>query len=263
MLRTYKFFIITLLFSFISKGAMASTYEVPLKEVDWHFEGMTGTFDKQAIQRGFKVFREVCSACHSLKRIAFRNLQEVGFSEEEVKAIASSYDIADGPDDEGEMFTRPGRPSDYFPLPFANEKAARAANNNNALPPDLSLIIKAREDGANYVYSLLTGYSEPPADFVLGENMHYNPYFAGGGKQFSMIPPLLQNEQVKYDDGTEATIEQMSKDVVNFLQWAAEPEMEQRKSLGFKVLIFLSIFTLVFYWAKVSIWRRIEKNNRP
>jgi ubiquinol-cytochrome c reductase cytochrome c1 subunit len=242
----------------LASQAVATEDHKPFKKVDWSFEGVFGNFDRQAIQRGFKVYKEVCSVCHSLKRVAFRNLSEIGFSEEEVKAIAAGYTVQDGPNDEGEMFERPGKPSDYFPSPYANDKAARAASNNGALPPDQSLIVKAREDGANYIYSLLTGYETPPADFQLGENMHYNPYYASGGSQFSMIPPLLKDDQVEYVDGTKATVDQMAKDVVNFLQWASEPEMEQRKGLGFKVLIFMAIFTLVFYFAKKSIWNRVK-----
>ncbi len=228
------------------------------RQIDWPFDSMRGQFDREAAQRGFQVYQEVCSACHSLKRIAFRNLQELGFSEEEVKVVAANRSVIDGPDDEGEMYERPGKQSDYFPPPYPNEKAARAANNNGALPPDLSLIVKARPNGANYVYSLLTGYETPPEGFVLGENMHYNPYFAGGGQQFSMMPPLTQDGQVEYQDGTKATVDQMSHDVVNFLQWAAEPEMEKRKHLGMKVLVFLAIFTILFYFAKRRIWKNIK-----
>lgn len=231
----------------------------PPEQIEWSFEGQFGKFDRVAIQRGFQVYKEVCSACHSLKRIAFRNLEEVGFSTEEVKAIASEYSIVDGPDNEGEMFERPGKPSDYLPPPYPNEKAASAANNNNALPPDLSLIVKARHDGANYVYSLLTGYQEPPSYFNLGENMYYNPYFSGGGRQFSMIPPLMEAGLVTYqNENIESTIEQMAYDVVNFLQWAAEPEMEKRKSLGAKTLVFLAVFTVLFYLLKNKIWKRIK-----
>lgn len=238
----------------------ASGHDAPEKpkQMVWPFDGMTGKFDRQAIQRGFKVYKEVCSACHSLKRVAFRNLSDLGYSEAQIKSIAAGYNIPDGPNDEGEMFERPGRPSDNFPPPYPNDKAARASNNNGALPPDLSLIIKARHDGANYVYSLLTGYSEPPHGFQLGENMHYNPYFAGGGHQFSMTPPLIKEGQVQYDDGTKATVDQMARDVVNFLQWAAEPEMEQRKSMGMRVLIFAALMTVVFYMAKVRIWKRVK-----
>lgn len=244
----------------IAPSAFASVDKLPPKEVEWQFNGAFGTFNRQSIQRGFKVYKEVCAACHAIKHIAFRNLRDIGFSEEEVKSIAAGYNVPDGPNDEGEMFERPGRPSDHFPAPYVNEKAARAANNG-AYPPDLSLIVKAREDGANYVYTLLTGFQAAPADFEVGENMHYNPYFAGGGKQLAMTPPLVAEGQIQYDDGTKATIDQMSKDMVNFLQWAAEPEMEQRKSLGIKVIIFLIIFTTVMYLAKVRIWRRIKDND--
>lgn len=238
--------------------ASATDDILPPKEQDWTFDGPLGKFDLVSIQKGFQVYREVCSVCHSLKRIAFRNLTEIGFSPDEVKALAAEYMIADGPNDDGEMFERPGRPSDYFPSPYANEKAARAANNNNALPPDLSLIVKARENGANYVYSLLTGYIDPPNFFQLGENMHYNPYFAGGGQQFSMIPPLTKPGQVAYLDNANPTVDEMAHDVVNFLQWAAEPEMEKRKSLGFKVISFLIIYTLVFYLLKRKVWKRVR-----
>ena len=249
-------FIILLCIAF-GQTALAADDITPPKQMDWAFDGVTGTFDKQAIQRGFKVYKEVCSACHGVSRIAFRNLKEIGFSDEEIKAIASEYSIVDGPDDEGEMYERAGRPSDYLPSPFANEKAARASNNG-AYPPDLSLIVKARQDGANYVYSLLTGYEPAPEGFALGENMNYNPYFAGGGKQFAMTPPLMSKGQVEYQDGTESTVEQMAYDVVNFLQWTAEPEMESRKSLGIKVMIFMSFFTLMFYFAMKRIWKRVK-----
>lgn len=257
MFVQYLAFIVLSIFIGISP-ALAADDKLAPKEMEWHFDGHFGTFNRQAIQRGFKVYKEVCSVCHSIKRIAFRNLAEVGFSEDEVKSLAAGYNVVDGPDDEGEMFERPGRASDIFPEPYANEKAARAANNNGALPPDLSLIVKARPGGANYVYSLLTGYQDPPSNFELGENMHYNPYFAGGGKQFSMIPPLLEKGQVEYEDGTEPTIEQMAYDVTNFLQWAAEPEMEARKRLGAATMIFLVIFTGIFYFAYKRIWTRVK-----
>jgi len=227
------------------------------KQVEWSFDGMNGVFDRQSIQRGFKVFKEVCSACHSVNRLAFRNFAEVGFSDQEIKALAAEYTVIDGPNDEGEMFERPAKPADQVPGPYANEKAARASNNG-AYPPDLSLIIKARVDGANYVYSLLTGYSAPPQGFNLGENMHYNPYFSGGGSKLAMTPPLVSDGQISYPDGTASTIEQMSKDVVNFLQWAAEPEMEERKKIGISVMLFLIIFTLLFYLAKKRIWKNVK-----
>lgn len=236
-------------------GALAVKEAKHPKQVPWTFDGVQGHFDRQSIQRGLQVYKEVCAACHGLKRVALRSLQDVGFSEAEVKALAAGYTVQDGPNDDGEMFDRPGRPSDHFPSPFANEQAARAANNG-AYPPDLSLITKARHDGANYLYSLLTGYGEPPADFQLNEGMHYNPYFPG--KQIAMPQPIMSDGQVTYEDGTSATVDQMSRDVVNFLQWAAEPEMEQRKMMGIKVMIFLGIMSVLFFFAKRRVWQNIH-----
>lgn len=239
---------------FLPASVMAGGGGVYLKQVVWPFDGIVGHFDRPAIQRGFQVYKEVCSSCHGLELLSYRNLQQVGFSEGEVKAIAAEYNVQDGPDAEGEMFERPARPSDPFVSPFANEQAARASNNG-AFPPDLSLIAKARVDGPNYVYSLLTGYSEAPADVTIPEGMHYNKYFPGG--QIAMAAPLAA-DQVSYIDGTAATVDQMSRDVVQFLQWAAEPEMEQRKKMGVKVLLFLSVFTLLFIIAKKRVWARLE-----
>ena len=227
------------------------------KQENWQFDGMFGSFDKNSVQRGLKVYKEVCAACHSLKRVSFRNLEDIGFSKAQVKSFAAEYEVERGPNQEGEMYSDKAKPHDYFPDPYPNEQAARAANNN-AYPVDLSLIVKARIDGANYVYSLLTGFGEAPEGFVVNENMYYNPYFAAGGSQLSMTPPLHTDEQVEYDDGTKATIDQMAMDVVNFLQWAAEPEMEQRKSLGVKTLLFVLIFTILFYFAKKRVWKKVK-----
>lgn len=239
----------------VASGAViASTDALRPKQVKWQFNGMFGTFDRTSIQRGFQVYKEVCSVCHSLDLIAFRNLKEIGFSEPEAKEIAKGYSIQDGPNDEGEMFQRPGTLSDHLPPVYPNEKAARASNNG-ALPPDLSLIIRAREDGANHVYSILTGFGQtPPAGMIVPDTMHYNPYFSGG--QIAMAPPLSDGI-VTYTDGTKATIDQMAKDVVNFLQWSADPKMEKRKTTGFKVLLFLVIFTGLFYVAKKRIWHDV------
>lgn len=235
-------------------NAEASASAHPLKQVDWQFNGMFGTVDRQAAQRGLQVYKEVCSSCHGLKRIAFRNLTEIGFSEAEVKAMAAGYSVVDGPNDEGEMFERPGLPSDRFVSPFANEKAARAANGG-AYPPDLSLIIKARPNGANYVYSLITGYSDHvPEGVDVLPGQYYNPYFPGG--LLAMAPPL-SNDQVTFADGTNASLEQMAHDVVVFLQWAAEPEMEKRKRMGIKVLVFLAAMSVAFYVAKKRIWKDV------
>ena len=234
---------------------IASTDNLPPKQVKWNFDGIFGTFDRTSIQRGFQVYKEVCSACHSLNLVAFRNLKEIGFSEAEAKEIAKGYSIKDGPNDDGEMYERPGILSDYFPAPYANEKAARASNNG-AHPTDLSLVARAREDGANYVYSLLTGFNQtPPKEMIIQENMHYNPYFPG--MQIGMTPPLSEGI-VEYNDGTKATTDQMSRDVVNFLQWASDTKMEQRKSMGIKVMIFLAIFIGLFYVAKKRVWHDVN-----
>lgn len=252
-MKFYKLFTASVLLA-SSAISFASGDAIHPKQMQWPFEGIFGKFDRTAAQRGFQVYKEVCSTCHGLHNLSYRNLQHLGFSEAEVAEIAKGYTVKDGPNDEGEMFDREAKPSDRFVSPFPNEKAARAANNG-AYPVDLSLIIKARPDGANYVYSLLTGYKETPEGFKLMEGLHYNPYFHG--KQIAMPAPLSHN-QVTYMDQTPATIEQMSKDVVVFLQWAAEPEMEARKSLGLKVMIYLSIFTTLFYIVKKRIWARLK-----
>lgn len=225
-----------------------------LRKEEWSFDGIFGHVDKASAQRGFQVYSQVCASCHSLNLVSYRSLMHLGFSEAEVKAIAAQVTVTDGPNEDGEMFERPGRISDRFVAPYANEQAARASNGG-ALPPDLSLMIKARPDGANYVHSILTGYEEAPADMHMAVGMNYNRYFPGN--QIAMPAPLSEGV-VEYQDGTEANVEQMSKDVVNFLQWAAEPEMEARKGMGLKVLIYLAIFTLLFFAAKKVIWRDIK-----
>lgn len=240
----------------VSFSANASSIEPEKpKQMHWHFEGIRGTFDRQSIQRGFQVYKEVCAACHSLNLVAYRSLQDIGFSEAEVKAIAAEKTVMDGPNDAGEMFERPARPSDHFVPPYPNEQASRAANNG-AYPPDLSLMVKARHHGADYTYSILTGYGKPPAGFHLTPGMNYNPYFPGG--QIAMPMPLSEGA-VTYGDGTKATVDQMAKDVVNFLQWTAEPEMEKRKAMGLKALIYLGLATVFFYIAKVRVWRKLKQ----
>jgi ubiquinol-cytochrome c reductase cytochrome c1 subunit len=235
---------------FVSQGTLAAGGSVELLHKSWPHDGPFGKFDKAAAQRGLQVYREVCSGCHSLDFIAFRNFEALGFSEDEVKALAAEYEVTDGPDDEGEMFERPGKPSDIFPAPFPNENAARAANGG-AYPPDLSLIAKARANGTDYLYSLLQGYEEPPADVELGEGMNYNAYFPG--HQIAMAQPL-DDDSVEYADGTAATLEQQSSDLATFLTWAAEPTLEERKGTGLKVMIFLVILTGLFYATKRKIW---------
>jgi len=225
------------------------------KKMKWEFEGIFGRFDRASIQRGYQVYREVCSACHAMKQVSFRNLAQIGFNENEIKQIASEYLVTDGPNDEGEMFERAGLPSDKFVSPYANEQSARSANGG-AYPPDLSLIIKARHDGANYVYSLLTGYKEAPDDFNLASGKNYNQYFEG--RQISMPPPILEDQQVEYKDGTYATKEQMIVDVVNFLHFSAEMEMENRKKMGIRTMIFLTILLVILVMAKRAIWQKVK-----
>ena len=228
--------------------------EVELTEQTWGFDGIFGSFDRLALQRGLQVYQEVCAACHGLKYVAFRNLTDLGFTEDEAKAIASAYEVEDGPNDDGDMFTRPARLSDRFPSPFANEKAARAANNG-AYPPDLSLITKARPGGPDYLYGILTGYHEPPADFAVGEGMYYNAVMPG--HQIAMPPPLSA-DQVTYADGTAASVEQMSRDVSEFLHWAAEPNLEVRKNTGLKTMLFLVLLTALAYATKRRIWAAVH-----
>ena len=225
------------------------------KKMKWEFDGIFGRFDQASIQRGYQVYKEVCSACHSLKLMSYRNLQDIGFSEAEVKQIAAEYLVNDGPNDDGDMFERPALPADKFVGPYANEQAARSANGG-AYPPDLSLIIKARHDGANYVYSLLTGYKDAPDGFELAEGKNYNPYFEG--RQISMPSPINDDGQVEYKDGTVASKEQMIIDVVNFLQYAAEPETQHRKKMGVRTMIFLSILFILMLLAKKAIWKNVK-----
>ena len=220
----------------------------------WSFNGVFGAFDKAALQRGFQVYQEVCAGCHGLEYIAFRNLTELGLSEDQVKAIAAEFEVEDGPDADGDMFTRSAVLSDYMPAPFANDNAARASNNG-ALPPDLSLMAKARTGGPDYLHALLTGYEDAPDDVVLNEGMSYNLYFRGN--QIAMPPPL-DDDAVEYTDGTAATVEQMSADVSHFLMWAAEPKLEVRKRMGLKVMLFLLVLTALLYASKRKVWSRID-----
>jgi ubiquinol-cytochrome c reductase cytochrome c1 subunit len=217
----------------------------------WTHEGIFGTYDRAAAQRGLQVYRQVCAGCHGIRQIAFRNFTALGFSEEEIRALASEYMVTDGPDDFGDMFQREAIPADGFPSPFPNEQAARAANAG-AYPVDLSLITKARANGENYLYSLLRGYQAAPAGIEPpSEGLHYNPYFPGGW--IAMPPPLLDGV-VQYADGTEATVEQMSADLTVFLAWAAEPTLEERKRTGLKVMLFLIVLTGLFYATKRKVW---------
>ncbi|MGR9247293.1 cytochrome c1 [Rhizobium leguminosarum] len=256
--------------------AEGETPHYPLKhpkEEEWSFAGPFGHYDKGQLQRGLKVYTEVCAACHSMKLVPFRTLDELGYSEAQVKAFAANYEVQDGPDASGEMFTRKAVPSDYFPSPFPNAEAA-AASNNGAAPPDFSLIAKARsvergfpqfvfdifsqyqEGGPDYIHALLTGYEEPPAGFHVPQGGHYNPYFNAAA--VLAMPKPLSDGQVTYDDGAPATVDQYSRDVSAFLMWAAEPHLEARKRTGFMVMIFLAIFTVLIYLTKRSIYANKE-----
>lgn len=231
--------------SFSNVANSAGAESAPLKSRSWPHIGIFGTYDFASVQRGLQVYRQVCAGCHSLNLVAFRNLIDIGFSEDEAKAIAESATIVG---DDGE--DRPAALFDNFPAPFASDAEAREANNG-ALPPDLSLIVKAREGHEDYIYSLLTGYEEAPGDIELQEGLNYNPYFSGG--QIAMPEPIFA-DAVEYVDGTEATVEQMAFDVTNFLAWAGEPKLGERRRAGFGVIIFLLILTGLLYAVKRKVW---------
>ncbi len=221
---------------------------------NWSFQGVFGHYDKAQLRRGFQVFREICSNCHSMKLVAYRNLAALGFTEDQIKAIAAEKQVTDGPNDQGDMFQRPARPADHIVPPFPNDQAARVANNG-ALPPDLSLMTKAREGGPDYVYAILNGFVDPPAGFKVNDGMYYNEAFPG--HQIAMPPPI-SDDAVTYADGTKATKEQIAKDASAFLNWAAEPELDTRHSLGLKVLGFLLVLTAMFYALKRKIWANVH-----
>jgi len=228
-----------------------------LIKIDWSFKGLFGKFDRGSLQRGNLVYSEVCAGCHSMKYLSYRNLSEKGgpeFSFEQAKAIAASFEITDGPNAEGEMFTRPGKLSDKFVMPYENDKAAQAANGG-AYPPDMSVLVKARGDGVDYIYSILLGYEDAPSGMTLDEGVHYNKYMYGN--KIKMAAPLSDGS-VEYGDGTEASIEQMSKDVTTFLMWAAEPHLEARHQMGFKAIVYLIILTVLVYFSMKKIWSRVE-----
>ncbi|MEH3102061.1 cytochrome c1 [Sphingomonas adhaesiva] len=265
-------FVLALALFFTAKDAIqnpapeSAEHEFHLHPENIHLSsaGFFGKFDRAQLQRGFQVYKEVCAACHSLKYVSFRDLQQIGYSEPEVKAIASQW-VIEQPSvnpETGEAATRKNLPSDRFPLPFANDVAARAANNN-ALPPDLSLMTKAREDGANYVHALITGYRNQPAELLrkfpdvkTPNGLHYNPYFAN--LNIAMPPPLTSDGQVTYSDGTKATKDQMARDVAAFLTWTAEPNLEARHAAGFAAVIFLLIFVYLTWGAYQNVWRNVK-----
>jgi ubiquinol-cytochrome c reductase cytochrome c1 subunit len=235
--------------------AVAAVDEGTITERDWTFTGPLGYFDKASLQRGFQVYREVCSSCHGLDYIAFRHLADLGYNEAEIKAIAADYEVVDGPDEEGEMFTRPGIPADKFPNPFANENAARAANGG-AYPPDLSLSVKAHSNGANYLYSLLISYSDAPVSVDMPDGMHYNEAFSG---HLIAMPQPLYGDDISFTSGGDTTIEGLAADVTAFLAWTSEPEMERRKRTGIAVMIFLLVMCFVSYGSMRYVWSDVKK----
>jgi len=234
----------------LPSAARAAEGHIALKSMSWPTDGMFGSFDRAAVQRGLQVYREVCSACHGVELVAYRNLAGLGYTEDQIKAIAAEATVNDGPNDEGEMFDRPGLPFDHMHGPYANAQAAAASNGGKA-PPDLSLIAKAREGGESYIYSLLTGYEEAPADVEVPDGGYYNAYFPG---HVIAMPPPLSPDQVTFADGTSGTVEQMAHDVTQFLGWAAEPKLEERKGMGVKVFLFLVVLTGLTFAFKRKIW---------
>ncbi|MBD1172433.1 cytochrome c1 [Pelagibacterales bacterium SAG-MED05] len=252
-----KRLILVILSTLIFINPLFSAESIDPIKVNWSFKELTGKFDRASLQRGFQVYKEVCASCHSMQYLSYRNLGEPGgpeFTEEEVKAIAASVEIEDGPDSQGEMFTRTGKPSDKFKSPYPNVEASTAANGG-AYPPDMSVLVKARPGGADYMYSVLMGYEEPPAGMKLDDGVYYNKYMIG--QKIKMASPLAEGI-VEYSDGTEATMDQMAKDVTTFLAWAAEPELEERHRVGFKVIIYLLLLTILVYLSMKKIWSRVD-----
>ena len=246
----------------ISNSAYSEEKKAELIKNNWSFEGIFGTFDRASLQRGYQVYQEVCSGCHSVQHLSYRNLSEVGgpeFSQEEAKAIASQFEVTDGPNEDGEMFTRPGRLSDKFVSPFPNVKAAAVANGG-AYPPDMSVLVKARQGGADYIYSLLLGYEEVPAGYELDDGVYYNKYMSGN--KIMMAEPLSDGT-VEYIDGTEASKAQMAKDVTTFLVWTAEPHLEARHKMGFKVFFYLIVLLTLVYLSKQKVWSRFGSKEEP
>lgn len=256
----------TMLFAASNANAADSTAMHPERN-EYTSAGIFGKWDIPSLQRGFQVYQEVCAACHSMDLVAFRTLSEIGYNEDEIKAIAIEYEY-EAFDDEGEETFRPGIPADYFPAPFANEAAARAANNG-ALPPDFSTLVKAREHlgffsstyGEDYIVALMKGYEEEvpasaPEGFELPPGSYYNHYFEGNA--IAMAPPLF-DEMVEYADGTPATIHQMAYDVANFMAWASDPTMQERKQMGLKVMLFMFFFVILLYFTNKRVWAKVKK----
>lgn len=242
------------LLALVPVSASVAAPEVPVPKQSWPFQGLFGTYDRGALQRGFEVYDQSCAGCHATRLLYYRHLEQIGFSEDQVKEIAARRQVVDGPNDDGEMFERPAESIDRFVSPFPNEQAARLANNG-AYPPDLSLITKARFSGHDYLYALLTGYQDAPPDVDVPPGMYYNAYFPG--HLIAMPPPLVEGA-VEYPEHLPGTVDQMARDLTVFLAWAAEPELEERKRMGVKVLLFLLIFTGLLYAVKRKVWAGLK-----
>ena len=256
MKNILKLFSVIILFC-VSSVNVISAEKVEYLKTDWSFKGLFGKFDRASLQRGYQVYTEVCAACHSMKYLSYRNLSEKGgpeFSIDQAKAIAASFEVTDGPNADGEMFQRPGKLSDKFVMPYENVKAAEAANGG-AYPPDMSVLVKARGGGVDYIYSLLQGYEEAPSGMILDDGVHYNKYMYGN--KIKMSAPLSDGI-IEYSDGTNPSVEQMSKDVTTFLMWAAEPSLEARHQMGFKAIVYLIILTILVYFSMKRIWSRVK-----
>ena len=256
-MRILKSLLLVLVISIYSYNVTAAERSHELLSPGWSFKGFFGKFDRASLQRGYQVYTEVCAACHSMKYLSYRNLSEAGgpeFSVEQAKIIASQFELTDGPNSDGEMFTRVARLSDNFVGPYENIQAATAANGG-AYPPDMSVLVKARKGGADYIYSLLLGYEEAPEGISLDDGVYYNKYMAGN--KIKMSNPLSEGI-VTYIDGTEATEDQMARDITSFLAWAAEPHLEARHKIGFRAIIYLIIMTVLVYFSMKKLWSRIE-----
>ena len=256
MKNIFKILYLVTLLSAVTNHAN-SAEKVDLLKTNWSFKGLFGKFDRGSLQRGYQVYTEVCASCHSMKYVSYRNLFESGgpeFTKEEAKTIAAKFEVTDGPNSDGEMFTRPAKLSDKFVKPYENEKAAQAANGG-AYPPDMSVLAKARSGGVDYIYSVLLGYEDPPSGVALDDGVYYNKYMYGNN--IKMAEPLSDG-LVEYSDGTNASKEQMAKDVTTFLMWAAEPHLEARHKMGFKAILYLIILTILVYFSMKKIWSRIE-----
>ena len=255
MLALLNRIILIIFISTVSFLVYAEETNTDYAKTNWSFKGIFGTFDRASLQRGYQVYQEVCSGCHSVQHLSYRNLSEKGgpeFSIEEAKAIASQFEVEDGPNSDGEMFNRPGRLSDKFVKPYPNVQASTAANGG-AYPPDMSVLAKARAGGADYIYSLLLGYEEAPSGFELDDGVYYNKYMPGN--KIKMSAPLSDG-LVEYSDGTQSTTTQMAKDITTFLVWAAEPHLESQHRMGFKAIIYLIILFTLVYMSKQKVWSR-------